>query len=437
MPKINFNVNEKHFAHVVRCWHEILGRDPTQYECGRYVKIGNIMLMDIARTILYEEQKSSARNTTEERAKKLQTIPGVSHVSRYNVSCGIATYCENLFAAMSGKIRCCVLSDKSRNRENPACEDGVIPCFSAEHEDSYIGIADEAISQGNQIVHFQHEFGIFQNNNAYIDILRFLRQCGFKVITTYHTVPLSKSNDKIFEASDLNIVHTEMAAYRLYAVGINNVTVIQHGTEQPILLDKKECREFAKQYIDLEDGDLLVTSVGFISQNKMQLETLRSVKIAREKNPKIKFLLIGSTVRRSYDVDYLPGLLELQDDGIRVVSKFISREDIARIMTASDFGVYNYVQTEYSVSGMAHFVLSYGIPTVSSNSRILEELTPDTSLKAAGIENMASLILELAQDEDLRTQLSRNATAKGMSTRWDKIARTHIDVYRVVGGWTL
>jgi len=437
MPKINFNVNEKHFAHVVRCWHEVLRRDPTQQECGRYRNIGDIVLMDIARTILQEEQASDTRGRITERARKLETIPGVSHVSRYNSTCGIATYCENLFSAMYGKIRCCVLSDKNRNRENPACEDGVIPCFDAENESSYDGIVNEAISQGNQIIHFQHEFGIFRNDDAFIGILKFLRQCGFKVITTYHTVPVSKAQDKIFNASDLNIVHTEMAAYRLYSAGINNVTVIQHGTEAPILLNKNECREFAKQYINLEDGDLLVTSVGFISQNKMQLETLKAIKIAREKNTKIKFLMIGSTGRRSYDIDYLPGLLELQDDGIRVVSKFVSHEDMAKIMTASDFGVYNYVQTEYSVSGMAHFVLSYGVPTVSSLSRILEELTPDTSLKSAGIEHMASLIWELAQDEDLRTQLSRNATAKGMSTRWDKIAQTHIAAYRAVGGWTL
>jgi glycosyltransferase involved in cell wall biosynthesis len=394
------------------------------------------MLVDIARTILLEELEANAKLTTKERAKKLQTIPGVSHVSRYNMTCGISTYCENLFAAMDGKIRCCVLSDKNRNRENPSCEEGVIPCFDAENEGSYDGIVNEAISQGNQIIHFQHEFGIFHNDDAFIGILKFLRQCGFKVITTYHTVPVSKSRDKIFDASDLNVVHTEMAAYRLYAAGINNVTVIQHGTEQPTLLNKNECREFAKQYIDLEIDDLLVTSVGFISSNKMQIETLQSVKIARERNPKIKFLLIGSTGRRTYDIDYLPGLLELQDDGIKIVNKFVSREDIAKFMTASDFGVYNYVQTEYSVSGMAHLVLSYGIPTVSSNSRILEELTPDTSLKSAGIEQMASLICELAADEDLRKQLSANATAKGISTLWDKTARTHIEVYRNVGGWS-
>lgn len=433
----NFDVNESQFSNVVRCWREILKRNPTQLECGRYKNIGDIVLTDIARTILYEEQANDIRCIIGKKAENLQTIPGVSHVSRYNMTCGVSTYCENLFHAMIGKIRCCVLSDKSRNRTDLVCEDGVIPCFDTGCDSSYINIADKAVEQGNQIIHFQHEFGIFQNNDIFIDILRFLRKCGFKVITTYHTIPVSKTSDNIFNASDLNIVHTEMAAYRLYSVGINNVTVISHGTEQPQILPKNECREFVKQYINLENDDLLATSVGFISQNKLQLETLKAVKIAREKNPKIKFLLIGSTGRRSYDTDYLPGLLDLQDDGVRVVSKFISREDIAKIMTASDFGIYNYVQTEYSVSGIAHLVLSYGIPTVSSNSRILEELTPDMSLKSAGVEHMASLILDLAHDEDLRKQLSCNAAQKGISTFWDKIAQTHINVYRTIGGWAV
>lgn len=429
------NINEPQFSNVVRCWNNILKRNPTPEECSKYKNIGNMVLVDIANTILYEEQSSKTKVGIHEASIKTKLVPGVSHVSRYNMTCGISTYCENLFKAMRGKIRCCVLSDTNRNRNDQSCEDGVIKCFSAENENSYIDISKEAVSQGNQIIHIQHEFGIFQNDDLYIEIVKFLRQCGFKVITTYHTVPVSRIRDRVFEAVDLNIVHTEMAAYRLYSAGINNVTVISHGTEAPILFDKKQCREHVKQYIDLEDGDVLATSVGFISQNKLQTDVLKSVKLAREKNKKIKFLLIGSTARRSYDIDYLPELLEMQDDGIKVVNKFISKEEIARIMSATDFGVYNYVQTEYSVSGMAHLVLSYGIPTVSSNSRILEELTPDISLKAAGIENMASLILELSRDEDLRKQLSSGAAAKGESTRWDRVVQTHLTAYRSIGGW--
>jgi len=265
--------------------------------------------------------------------------------------------------------------------------------------------------------------------------MNYLRGFGFKTAATLHTVTDGRREKFLAPFFNVFIVHNESAAACLYGRGVNNVTVIPHGTEDPLDICFSDAIDYiSKNFIPLSPGDIFVSYPGFISPNKMQLEVLKAVKIACTKVPNLKFLLIGSGGIGGYDGGLLQKLQEFQDDRIKVVQKFTTKNEMAKILTASDFCVQNYSTTAFSTSGMSHFLMAYGCPSVSSHARILEDLNSSMSLKVDGgnVNAIADAIVRLAQDPSLRDQMSNSAVAESVRTRWDKIADMHINVYKSI-----
>jgi glycosyltransferase involved in cell wall biosynthesis len=198
---------------------------------------------------------------------------------------------------------------------------------------------------------------------------------------------------------------------------------------------KEESLEYAKKYIELNQGDIFATSVGFLSTNKRQEDTLDAVIKIAKKISNFKFLMIGSTGRRPTDVDYYNKLKEKEINNVKVVNRFLGKDEIAKLMIASDFGIYGYEPTHYSTSGISHLVQSYGVPTVSSTSLILEDLKESMSIKCYTTNEFEEGIRVLVSDEAKRNQLGMAAFDSGVYTRWDKTAKTHMRAYEIIGEW--
>ena len=182
-----------------------------------------------------------------------------------------------------------------------------------------------------------------------------------------------------------------------------------------------------------QNGLTLGVSLGFVTPNKMQKEVMQAAKLVCEEIPDFRFLLAGSSGRRDCGPDYADELREEETEKVVFKNTFLSDQDIALIMSAADFCVYNYSQTNFSISGASHLAMTYGKPCISSHSRILEDLTPDMSIKIArshDVNELADAMIKLARDEDMRFQMGRSARARGEETSWDKVAKRHIQVYK-------
>lgn len=416
-------------------WLKILHREPTPQERSRYHRLGTTMLMDTANTIALEEENKETEAALIYLAQKTEKKFGVSLVSTYGIQCGIATYCENLFFALKDLgVRCNVLSDEGRIRVELPSEDGVIKCWNVNNDNFPNRIVKTAIKASNNIVHIQLEWGLMPNTNHFRDMVLLLKKCGFKVVVTLHTVFEDRNHDWVYKEADVLIVHCETAAARLNGHGISALTVIPHGSEKRLKFTRQNSRKFVSKFIDLGENDILASSIGFISVNKLQKETLLAVIEAQKHEPRLKYLLIGSTGRRSYDFDYLPRLQELVTDRAKVIQKFLTDDEMARILTASDFGIYGYEQTNYSISGASHLAMTYGLPTISSTARILSDLTPGMSIKVnmGDQQTMIGAILEMCRNEDLRDQMGKAAAAEAERTSWDKVATMHLSVYKTI-----
>lgn len=415
---------------VTEMFNSILGRNPTPSEISRYRRLGHIVLKGIVETIKYEEDQKSDISKIIRRGISSEKKFGVSLVSTYNLQCGISTYTENLYKELRMIMDCNVISDKSRNRSQVSVEDGVAACWSKDYVDFETKIIEQAINFGNKIIHFQHEFGLFRDNDKFREMIINLKSCGFKVIITMHTV-YSDTNvyDIFFVPADLIIVHSESAAARLYGNGVNNLTVISHGTEDPIKVSVEEISSF-REKIGCKQDDILSSSVGFITPNKMQKEILLAVKQAAKKIKNLKFLLIGSTARKDYDDTYFSKLKEMEDENIIVTQKFLSSREIAIILEASKFSILNYEQTNFSTSGASHLLFTYRVPSISSTSHILEDLDGTVSIKVdpSNINQISDAIIEMC-NKNINPMIY-GLNNKYKYTKWKLIAGVHRNVYK-------
>jgi glycosyltransferase involved in cell wall biosynthesis len=429
--------NDPGVAKVIRIFNEIVGRDPTMTEAGRFRLFGEMTIRDQAREASRKDLGAKSEHSLMELARNTQKEPGVSLVSTYNRQCGIATYTENLYGAIRKNYKASVLSEMSRDRGECSCENGVVKCWGMNTDDYKFDLTRAAVEAKNKVLHIQHEWGLFKDNDYFLRFMSNLKNIGFKTIATLHTVVDGRREKLLAPYFDVFIVHSEAAASCLYGRGVNNVTVIPHGTEEPLLdITREKALEFVNTLIPLNPGDIFVSYPGFISPNKMQLEVLKAVKIACEKIPNLKFLLIGSHGIGGYDGGLLSKLQEFQtaNDQIKVIQKFTTKEEMAMILIASDFCVQNYGTSFFSTSGMSHLLMSYGVPSVSSTARILDDLTSSMSLKVDGgrPDKIAEAIIRLAGDSGMRENFKNAALSEGKRTTWDKVAEVHVSVYKSI-----
>jgi glycosyltransferase involved in cell wall biosynthesis len=126
---------------------------------------------------------------------------------------------------------------------------------------------------------------------------------------------------------------------------------------------------------------------------------------------------------------------EIKDNGSDrsiFVEEFLNAEDVTKLLIASDFSIMNYGPTQFSTSGACRMLMSHGIPSCSANVRILEDLNPSMSLKfdCNNTYDMASCIVALALDPNLRKSLGDSALAEGLRTSWGSVAEQHVNLYR-------
>jgi polysaccharide biosynthesis protein PslF len=361
-------------------------------------------------------------------------------VSTFNVECGISTYSEHLTqhypqgeTVIFGN-RLGVLSDTRSSLLHP-----INRCWSRTEEHDQL--FEEIIKSGVDVVHFQHEFGLFQNQKSFVQLLSRLKAKKIKTVVTLHTVFRERhENQHIFDCAPfLNriVVHNKKAIEPLGLV--DKTTVIPHGS----VLVLPKSRFEARKYLNITEDRIVLLALGFITVTKAAIDIVSAVVRLREEYPNILLMIVGFPMchGRSYgNLEYCLSLFKRIDamnvwDNVRVVLKFVPEPEIDYYAGATDIAVENYHQTHHSTSGMSHLVMSYGLPSVSSDANILSDLGEGRSLKYKinDIAGMASNIKQLIRDEECRKRVSSNALSYARETAWDVIAHKHLSMYRGIG----
>jgi len=364
----------------------------------------------------------------------------VGLVSTFNCECGISTYSEHLsehfpkdhvqiFGNDLG-----VLTDTNVLKKHP-----ITRCWKRTGD--FKQLTEEILKSGVDVVHFQHEFGLFQDNKAFCKMLETLKRYQKPIVISFHTVFVDQNNNqRISEMSpyvDMFICHSEAARNIL---GFKSAVVIPHGSVRA----KAKTKEESRRYLNIPEDKIVLLSFGFITPTKGAMDSISSIYRLKDDFDNLFFLLAGFPVVHGNNFTNLEYCLNLfkrtkilnMFDIVHIFPKYVSEEEIGYYAGAADIAIENYYQTQYSISGMSHLVMSYGLPSISSNSNILIDLNETRSLKydIGNIGQMKDRLKTLIRNPGLRKTLSDNCLKYTEEVCWEKIAAKHWGLYKSLSG---
>lgn len=377
----------------------------------------------------------------------------VAFVSRWGVQCGIATYTDQLVKAIMDQGPDCecaaenLIGIKEISLESriafDRCWDGRIGSLD--------GIFQFLKSTRPQVVHFQHEFGLFDHAKQLINLLGKIKALRIPVVFTCHTVMPAPHEKHWFFRDVLNDAHaivahnesTRAALIKGWKHPTNKVHVIPHGTPEECAVGNR--MEARKELFLPEDPNLVIAiSLGFITPGKMQHEAVQAIVWLVQEgllDPR-KFLYVIAGEPGQNDpgnIEYCRALHNILYEArawnyIRIISGFVSREKLPVWYGASDFVITGSHETFFSVSGRSHQEMAFGMPSISSNARLLSDLNEKRSLKYTSMPQLRSHILTMIRDPNVRRQLSRRSLEFAEKTSWTNVALKHIELYEQLTG---
>lgn len=365
--------------------------------------------------------------------------PKIGFVSTFNVECGISTYSEHLVEHFP-EDSTIIYGNKFGTLSNTGnCLNYPIKrCWTrtGTHEDLFLKI----ISDNLQVVHIQHEFGLFQDRRSFTSFLQRLYSNGIKVYITYHTVFTKESdNNDIYNHSNYiekMIVHHEDAANCL---GLRDKTVvIPHGS----MLIHPCGRYKSREHLNIPQDAFVALCLGFITPTKAALDSIDAVVKLHTEFPQLMLYIVGFPVVHHNNYGNLEYCLKLYkeietrgaSEYIKIINRFVPEDELDYFAGAADVAIENYKQTQYSTSGMSHLVMSYGLPSISSRANILADLDDSRSLKydIGSVDSMINNLRTLITDECVRSSLTANSLLYARQTSWPTIALRHLKLYGVL-----
>ena len=361
--------------------------------------------------------------------------------------CGIATYSEELISALR----------KAKNNIHVIChpdggrpgEKNIYPVMNTDVAGWDELVYDTIQKINPDIVHLQHEYGLYQTSGDQASglfrlLFRLHVQGKYPAVITYHSVytrlnPMMRLYmDVMQRLVQAGIVHAEYQWMSLHAnLGqvVDNVYIIPHGAAAAVSIPSKE----AKKKLGLE-GRRVVGMLGWFTPSK-GFDSVLEIwdDLAPDLGKNTTLVLAGDArIGDPNQIGYKQKLLDLVNksvhkDRIKVELGSFTPEEYNTIMASFDLMVMPY--TFASQSGNLAHSFALGVPAVVSG---LEGLKAEAEVSGAAVavppgdrEELKRAILMIMGTESLRKTYAQRAKsyAKGKIS-WSITAKKHMQVYR-------
>ena len=356
--------------------------------------------------------------------------------------CGIATYSQDLIGSLNNKfsnslsIKVCALESGECDYTYPEEVKFVLnTAVATEYEKLAV-----RINSDNQIkvVLVQHEFGFYhEQERAFMDLLE---NISIPIIIVFHTVlpnPSDKLKSKIQIIAAICssvVVMTRTSANILktdYGLSRSKISVIAHGTHLVTHLSEK----FLKEKYGLA-GRKVLTTFGLLSSGKSIETTIEALPAIAKKFPEVIFLVIGKTHPEvvKHDGEKYREMLEQKveqlglHDHVRFINKYLKLPELLEYLQLTDIYVFSTNDPNQAVSGTFAYAMSCSCPIISTPiPHAKEVLTSDTGIifDFRNSEQLASAVMRLFSNDDLRREMSINTLQKIVSTAWENSAIAH------------
>lgn len=360
----------------------------------------------------------------------------IGFVSTYPpIECGIGTYTKYLTdELLTFEKDIYVVSQFGGKGEK------VYPAFNAEDHDLAERIFEMMIKFMPDIVHIQHEFGIFGEPEGLncIPLVYRLKLAGIPVVITLHTLYEKFSREKkivldaLIRGVDRVIVHEEYQKEAiLKEIGqFDNIAVIPHGAREIEPVPE------ARKKLDLDEDMKVVLLCGYFRPTKGMHRIVGLFPQVAER-VKDAVLVIASKLRKEEYHDYRDMILQMAEDStaskkIIVVKGQIPQDVFDMALSTAD--VIPLAYQKGAQSGIFAHCLAFGAPVVvSSDVRSLRETATGAKcgLVAKNDEEFVDCITKILTDDALRKEMSRNAREYVRKTiSWKLIAEKTMNLYK-------
>lgn len=364
----------------------------------------------------------------------------VMFVSTWNTHCGIATYTK----ALAHHLRLAGMSIEVASELDPlqlhnlhSIDYKVFPCWTRHRKEGNLANLLEVIAASKpDVVHIQHEYGLFPNVIELGQAIhKITKLCP--VFITMHTIPRNMNISRFVIPAAANkdvvyIAHSLAGAAQLNDNVLGRVLYIQHGTLIRVRQDKRTAR--IKMRLPQEQN--IAVSVGFIVPNKNLHENIGAVcalnKQGKFSPEKLLYVIAGEASRSTQD--YLADLymqmsIYREDCCVDIRPKYLSEDEVGLYLSAADFAIQNFTQSEYSISGQSHQLLGIGTPIIARRVHMHDDLPESAVLKFDSMNELSNAVLLLTKRPDMREQLARQTQAIAQETKWEHIAQQHVNAY--------
>lgn len=308
----------------------------------------------------------------------------------------------------------------------------------------YIKKGWSSVKSDADIIHLQHEYGVFGPGSicSWPVIILLILGSTFldkKIVVTFHNVwnketfgppfwflkrfYIWMNNKLLIYASDHIIVLSENSEDKLVSMyGIQNYTRIPHGVQVDTCnLTKDEARSL----LGWERQADTVVLPGYIRRHKGHD---RFVEIACA-DPHREYIIAGG-VRNDIFEGYAEELSSKSPDNMKITG-VLDDTEFGAVFAAADLCYLPYRDAS-GQSGIANWSFAHGLPIFGSNIDYFQELEDQTDgVKVVGTstETVIAEIDAYFDDEDHRRYMARAATKYAEENSIERVAQEHINIY--------
>jgi FkbM family methyltransferase len=388
--------------------------------------------------------------------------PKIAVVSTYKTNCGIAEYSNFLYNHLKNFEFKVFPPVEKTDRSNDLLQ---IEGRFWNKKESLENLACKILSSDCQIVHVQHENGIFDEKS----FLSFIKKVRLHkpIVVTFHTLlasfqenvyPTSEEyiNDCVNTLNKLNliIIHTEIHRNILISKNIcpEKIKIIPHGQYLARNHDKSELRK----KLGIDNDTLVLGAHGFASEFKGYTELIEAIPEIQKKIKNKKILLFCLACSNNSSNDTITTKLEYSDfmkekvnkmglnSKIKIIENFLTQDEIQEYLQACDilFALYkknvgDMPDTNMTCatcqSGAIRSLIAAKRPIIASDSSFIKDLEECSYTLANPLDSktISCAVKEVLKEKTTKALL-KDVEKKIKRTNWDKISQIHSEWYNQV-----
>ncbi len=371
-------------------------------------------------------------------------------------ACGIGTFAFDVRTALLGvadvaDVGALVVVDDPSSPQRPE----ILQTISQGARGDYVRAARLLARLDLDVVLLQHEYGIFGGRDGEY-VLSFVRGLSQPLVVTLHTV-LSEPTAHQLEVltalcheAERVIVMTETSRRVVVELGAcdeEKLRVVPHGA--PVALGAARAELAAgrrPRYVapspggyERIDSHLLLSTFGLISPGKGLETALEALPAIIEQHPEVLYVIAGRThpqIARRQGEEYRL-MLERRivdlgiEDHVEFDDRFLSVEELADLLAATDVFVTPYTNREQSSSGALTFALAAGCAVVATPFLYAEDMLDSgagTVVPFGDAVALAAAVSSLIEHPDRLDAARTEARRIGSGLAWPSVAEATASV---------